>query len=504
MIDFGVVAQMCRAADLDKARAADHAPEYYSLINDFYNGGKAFEKNKLRYLNRRQHDDSPKYLIARCDAARYNNHFAPLIDFLNAACLQSKPQIVAEEIVAGAPGLAYWQRLNTDTDGIGTDLAAQASMATALFLKHSRAYVLVNFPESPIECDTLGKQLECGALDARLTVLGAEDVPYYEHREDGTLRMILVKRRMPAPSPFGEARHEEHIWNHIHENGMLEYRAIRQIDQREWGDENATLTRVRTWDSGMPVFPVGGVASALRRVPWIADRLISTCQQIFNLESALAFSLYTSAYAQLVISDDNTNLKNIIASELSAVKLSSNGKMYYVVPENTAFAAIATEIERLKTNLYSSINSSALQLPNSASNGRQSGVAKFMDFGAITVLIEAFSGLTRDAFGAAIRHIQKVRRDSDAVGVELRGLDDFDISQGSVAFDLLEKLMAQKELPPTARKLATQKMILVAFGEEIPAEDMTKLSAEIAAMNFTEKPAEQKLPAELSNGETEA
>lgn len=476
MMDVRAVPGMVKASELDAVRSADYCPEYYAQIEDFYAGGRAFEQRKEKYLNRRQLDDTTLYRNARLDAARYNNHLAPLIDFLTAACLQAKPQAVVE----GADPSEYWCDLNKDVDGAGTDLAALATTATALFLKHHRAYLLVNFPE-PLVASSKGEQETLGLLDARLAVLGAADVPYYEYAPSGALTLVVVKRVQPEASGFGKPTREIHTWTYIGVNGLAEYSAVRPIGANGWGDEFASITRRREWNTGLPVFAVGGISATLKRMPWIADRLLSTCVQIFNLESALAFSLYTSAYAQLVISDDQVDLKRLIASEMSCIKLSTTGKMYYVVPENTAFDALATEVERLKTNLYASINSAALQLPNSESNGRQSGVAKFMDFGAITVLVESFSSLVRDALEGAIRYIGRVR--ADGVEVELRGLDEFDISQGAQAFDLLQKLLAVEDLPETARKLAKKRMIVVAFGGEIPPEEMGEIENELQADN---------------------
>src|SRR5579864_205580 len=156
------------------------ALETYS---DFYRGGRHFELNKDKYLRRRPIENeagAEGYRQNRLAASYYTPHAGGIGDNLCGTALQFPPRIgVKKDGEADDPRAEYWEGLNHDIDGKGTDTRAFAWCLLSNLIMHKRAYIVVNFPEEAEDKNA-----------ATFSALSAKEVDDWQYDDDGKLEWV--------------------------------------------------------------------------------------------------------------------------------------------------------------------------------------------------------------------------------------------------------------------------------------------------------------------------
>lgn len=432
----------------------DYHDELLRQYSDLYTGGHRFEKNKDHYLRTRQLETSGSaggagLRNARLACASYTPNAAGIIDWLAAAAFQAEPVIIPQG--GSETDNHYYHELNRNVDGCGRDLPSLMRSRLLEYMIHNRAYIAVEFPETP-ETD-LGGQRSVGGLDARLRPLNARNVINWNVDDEGKLRWVLTyfcesKKLAPWSSDCVEC----HTWTYITATGSYEYE---YVDDSKGGysksvlDDRAVakLVEVRKNDLGvLPIIPIhihGG--------PWVMDRIAPIALSLFNREASLQFALDQSAYAMMVVST-NKDISSLVASEVAAIKLSPNNgeSVTFAAPPTNHFDSLQRSCEHLLASMYLAVQAMALQAASNDSNGRQSGVAKFRDFGAIAILISTFAAAMRDSIESAISIIKRARGDS--VEISVAGLNQFDVQSRDVVLNLAKSYLDIPGIPETARR----------------------------------------------------
>ena len=425
----------------------DYRPDRIEVYNDLYEGGERFESRKDNYLRYRSIEKSGdtfanKHRKQRLASATYTPHVAGAVDWIVAATFQSEPGILVDA-KEGESG-DYWNGLNTDADGRGCDFAAIMRERELKALIDGRSYLTARFPKVDLpEKASLARQREAGGLDAVIGTLDAKDVDDWGEDPRGNLEWVRTHIVEPVRVKlWGRPTKERHTWTYITADSLIEYTAERDLDKdgkpKEWGkDAKATTTGPRPHKLGrLPVWPI--------RIPrglWLMNRLAHVALSLFNREASHDWALDTSAFAIPVIQSDK-KIDNIFASELMALKLGPEDKFGWSIPATQHFDALDKSAERKKANLFLAIQATALVAASKDSNGRQSGVAKFRDFGAIATLLSAYAGSLRDAGESLITTIRDAREEKDRVNVSISGLDKFDVQSLELKLKLGESFLS--------------------------------------------------------------
>lgn len=478
--------QSMKVKDLERTHK-DYRADLLTKHQDLYEGGERFERNKDRYLRKRALDQDTEYRKSRVACAHYTPHSAGAIDWLCAAAFQAEPALLAKGDGAQAE---YWHGLNADADGTGRDLAAIARSRLLELMLHQRSYFAIVFPKTKESSDR-AQQRAAGGLSGRLCELDAKDVDDWEHDESGNLVWIRIHTvEQIRANPFGPMDSEKHTWTFVTKELSKKYTASRKLEQN--GTPAAwKVDQLAAGESDEP-HQMGELPIVAIEVPnglWVMQRLAATALAIFNREASLEFALDTSAYALPVIRSKRP-IKGMVASELGALRIDPEDSAGFLESSGKHFEVLASRVEVLKADLFLAIQAMALQAAAKDDNGRQSGVAKFRDFGAITTLLSAFAAAMRDALEKAIAKIKKVR-DEEKVEVTLQGLDKFDVQSLELKLKLADSFLKIPGIPDAARKWVVTSCSLAMAADAPPAtREEIRVEAEKSAVEKAEPPAE--------------
>lgn len=465
----------------------EYRPDLIEMYQDLYEGGERFEKRKNKYLRFRALEKSGmpagrKLRDGRLDSATYTPHVSGLMEFLLSACMQAEPAILASGPEAKT---AYYNGLNSNADGRGTDLPALIRSRMLEGMLQFRSCLTIVFPEDGSTYTDLQAQREAGALDAHLGVLDAKDIDDWECDEEGELLWVRTHTQVWERSkPYGARDTAKHIWAFITPTETTTFVARRSADDERkdyWPkDANAVADDPKPHSLGALPVVMLDIPKGLHVMARLANLVIG----LFNREASEDYALDSSAYALPVLFTQK-DISKIVLHEMAALKLEPNDKFEWSAPGSSHFAALADNAERKKESLYGAVQAMALQAAQKDSNGRQSGVAKFRDYGAIANLCSAFAAAARDALEKSIRLIQRARGDED-VTITISGLDRFDIQSIELLLKECAEFMALPA-PQTAKRYALQKTSL-ALCADAPAEIREKIRQEAETLDVPPVP----------------
>jgi hypothetical protein len=316
-------------------------------------------------------------------------------------------------------------------------------------------------------------------LDADISGLNACCVDDWEEDEDERLLWVRTHRITKTRSrQYGPTDLEVHTWTYITPDWIAEYQATRKIDQKVWPkDALAFRIALKPGCGFLPVIPIK-VPSGM----WVMNRLFPIALSLFNREASEDYALDSSAFALPVVKTKK-DLKSIVGSEVSVLKLDPEDSFEWATPPSDHFTALADSAERKKEGLFLAVQAMGLQTSSKDSQGRQSGAAKRYDAAMIAVLLSAFAAALRDALEQTVRLIQQVREDDD-VTISITGLDRFDVSNVELLLRQVSEFIA---LPgsPTAQRWSIQKLSL-AMCSDAPADEREKIRTECQQINMTE------------------
>ncbi len=201
----------------------------------------------------------------------------------------------------------------------------------------------------------------------------------------------------------------------------------------------------------------------------------------------MGFSLLT-----LIGTDSEQEVSAVIDPDVEALKMKT-GQAQFLSPNVAIFAALSGDLEKQEKAMDDAIQVAALSVATRDTQGRQSGVAKFREFGSLANLLSSYGIALRNAFEAAIAII-KTARGEDKI-VKLDGLDRFDIQ----SLDLKTK-QAKDVLPlstsPTFDRVLTAELLL-AHAHDFPEQ----VRAIIAREALTAPPKEPEAEGPPGPGE---
>jgi len=170
-----------------------------------------------------------------------------------------------------------------------------------------------------------------------------------------------------------------------------------------------------------------------------------------NKSNALAWALTMGLFATPVIYSDR-EWKQIVG-ESYYIQLGPEDRFGWTEPEGHVYQIAAENLNRLKDEIYRVCYLMTQAGGAFSSSAAQSGLSKQRDFTITQEVLRTYGDVVKDTMKRVLRGIDAARE--DGLGIDVSGLDEFDIGDFSSEIDDAAKLL---ELGAGSRTL--QKQIL--------------------------------------------
>ena len=448
-----------------------------------------FNEHKGDYLPQEATESGPsngRYL-RRLKYACYTSHIGSLIWFLSRAAFCSRPALIPPAENAG-----YWPTLNDDADGAGHNLTETLVQLLVEGLTQGRAYLSPVFPDddddeySEAALTNLANQKAAGALDARMAVIPAIQVPRWATDDKGNLRYVIRHlEEDERPSIFEPVTGIRHTWIVLTPTWIQEYTALQPLGTNgkptAWADDAvATGAEAKDHEMGcVPFIPL--------QVPHVVRQLADEALSLFRTEAAHDWFQHESAYSQLVIASDKAVESSgaIVSKSDFALVLERGASATFASPNAAHDQSFDARESTKKNNIYMALQSLSLQTPSLKSGPRQSGDAKSLDMGQLQTICEAFAGSVRDCLAAWVRAVQRARKE-ESLAITITGLDRCDVEGLGAKLDFAERFV-KLGVPPSAKRFVLGDLATSAAAAA-PPEVKQAIKAEMETLDV-DKPA---------------
>lgn len=175
----------------------------------------------------------------------------------------------------------------------------------------------------------------------------------------------------------------------------------------------------------------------------------------FNKSNALAWALTMGLFAMPVVYSDRE--WNQMVGESYYIQLGPEDKFGWTEPEGKVYQIAADNLTQLQEEIYR-----VCYLPQAGGSldkgGRQSGLAKQMDFSITQEVLKAYGDAVKEQIRRVLKAIAAAREDEVEIGVT--GMDEFDISEFSTELADAKELLALGMNSPTLKKEIFKKLAL--------------------------------------------
>jgi len=188
---------------------------------------------------------------------------------------------------------------------------------------------------------------------------------------------------------------------------------------------------------------------------WMLNRASSLQLEHFNKSNALGWALTMGLFAMPVVYSDREWTQMV--GESYYIQLGPGDKFGWTEPEGKVYQIASDNLVQLQEEIYR-----VCYLPQAGGSldkgGRQSGLAKQMDFSITQEVLRAYGDSIKDQIRRVLQAIGAAREDGLDIGVT--GMDEFDIADFSTELDDAEKLLALGMDSPTLKKEVFKRLAL--------------------------------------------
>lgn len=449
-------------------------PEYvarkqmWKRYRDLYVGGEQFRMNAQEYLVRRQREPGDVY-AERLVRVFYENYIGSIVDWYAATLFRREPVLTFDGKNEAAE--KFFSALVEDVDRKGTHLNDFFRRQFIESLITGGSYTLVDFPRSPVKAGTRGEEDALGASRAYLVDYAADDIINWSLDERGNFDWVVIRTRQIKKNRVEDAQWSiETRWSYYDRQTFRIY-----VSTRDSGFASAAALV----DEGMH-----GLAK-LDQVPlfglrmqeglWMLNRAGSLQIEHFNKSNALGWALTMGLFAMPVVYSDRE--WNQMVGESYYIQLGPEDKFGWTEPEGRVYQIAADNLTQLQEEIYR-----VCYLPQAGGSldkgGRQSGLAKQMDFSITQEVLRAYGDGVKEQIRRVLKAIAAAREDGIEIGVG--GMDEFDISDFSTELADAQQLLGLGMNSPTLKKEIFKKLALK-YLSDTRQEVKDKIAAEIEA-----------------------
>ena len=391
-------------ADLLKP-GAEYSASDISEADALYHGGTKFTERIEDFLVKRKIEDQNKdHYELRKRRAFYVPYTGGLLDYIAAKALDKVLKIETD------CGDEYYESLLTDIDGNGTSIKTFAITCLIHAMLFRRAYVFPDFGTPAV----FGEFKD----DARLVMMEPQDIDDWQTDEKDRIEWVrshtMELTRDPA-KPYLPPEIETHYWTFF--DGQNAYRYTASKPKSEAWQFEAKATMDLTAPHGLDECPVFNVRVGENME--IFDRIKSVAVALFNREASITWALDMAAYATLILILDTTTVKDIVSSELAALKLKVGESANYISPPPGIFDPLFTDADRLKANLMDVVRAQGVNAADLPQAGRLSGAAVTAMREPSESILRSFADPVLEAINRALAAIAKKRGTTTTVRIVL-------------------------------------------------------------------------------------
>ncbi|MCP5111099.1 MAG: hypothetical protein GY953_09710 [bacterium] len=426
-------------------------PEYierkhvWRTYRDLYVGGEQLRANASQYLTRRQKEPLDVY-GERLSRVFYENYTGSIIDWYAATLFRREPVVLTEG--DNQAGKHFVNEFTEDCDLRGSTLSEFFRTQLIHTLVCGTSYILVDFPRSAERPGSRAEEDACGASRAYLVGYTPEQVINWNVDDRGNCDWVVIRhsflRQDTAES--GE-RVRETRWTRYDRTSFKVYRRV--------GEEGAPIQLVDSGQHGLakqqrvPVFEM--------KVPdglWLMNKAGLLQLEHFNKSNALSWALTMGLFATPVVYSDRE--WNQIVGESYYIQLGPEDRFGWTEPEGHVFQIAADNLNRLQQEIYRVCYLLSQGGGPSGSGAAQSGLSKQRDFAITQEVLRAYGDVVKDTMKRVLRQIAEARQDE--LGIDVSGLDEFDIGDFSGELADAERLLNLGIESPTLRQQIFKKL----------------------------------------------
>jgi hypothetical protein len=430
-----------------------------------YAGGEHFRENAAEYLLRRQKEPIEVYQ-ERLARVFYENYLGSIVDWYTATLVRREPVLEFEGTNDRAKD--FFAAFVQNCDLRGTTLTQFFKQQLTEALVCGKSYVVVDFPRTDGPALTRADEDASGRSRAYLVAYGADELINWSHDQSGELEWVVIRTsllKQDSVKTFGWKRETRWIYYdrerfEIYERRGADQKTIELVDQGSHGF--AGIRRV-------PVFDLK-VSEGL----WLANKIALLQLEHFNKSNALGWALTMGLFAMPVIYSEREFSQ--ITGESYYIQLGPEDKFGWTEPTGNVFQIAADNLGRLKDEIYRVTY--LMQQAGDGSGSNQSGLSRQWDFSVTQEILRAYGAIVKDSIRNVLSAIVAARQDD--LGVDVVGLDEFDITDFSTEANDAKSLLALGIQSPTLTK-QIQKRVAMKYLCDSRQEIKNRIAEEIDA-----------------------
>ena len=428
-------------------------PEYraqsdvWAKYRDLYVGGEQMIRNADRYLVARQNEPGDVY-GERLRRAFYENYIGSIIDWYAATLFRREPVLTFEG--TDERGRAFYNEFAEDCDLRGSSLSEffRRQLVNALVL--GKSYVVVDFPRVGRTASTRAEEDELGVSRAYLCEYPATSLIHWEKDQQGEFEWAVLRSERLAAGADG--------------GGAVERRWIR--DDRE-GFQIFEQMEARGKKTGPALVDEGrhGLAGQ-RRVPvfeftageglWLMNKAASLQLEHFNKSNGLSWGLTMGLFAMPVVYSDRE--WDQLVGDSYYLQLGKEDKFGWTEPEGHVYEIALKNLDRLKEEIYRVCYLMSQAGGSLTKNSALTGYSKERDYAVTQEVLRAFGDAVKDTMKRVLSAVAAARE--DRIGVDVAGLDEFDIGDFTEELANAERLLGLGIESATLRKQVFKKLAM--------------------------------------------
>lgn len=385
---------------------------------DFYAGGEQLRRNAALYLIRRQKEPNDIY-SERLSRVFYENYLGSCIDWYAAALFRSRPALQFRTTAQAARD--YYGELVQDADRRGTglfDLVRKAFVETLVF---GESFMRIDFPHVEATVETRAQEDAVGRSRAYLAPCSPLEVINWRQDPSGELEWAVLRtdhsyqERFDDPNAVTETR-----WTYFDKENYRIY------SSRTAAGNAGRERTVELVDEGRHALAgerrVPLVRMAVSEGLWLANKAALLAEEHFNKSNALSWALHMGLFAMPVVYSEREWQQ--IVGEAYYIQLGPDDRFGWTEPEGKVFEIAASNLDRLKDEIYRVCYLMTQAGGREARNLGQSGASKKRDFAVTHEVLRAYGAMVREFMSRTLQTVASAR--GDDVQIEIAGMDSFD------------------------------------------------------------------------------
>jgi hypothetical protein len=374
----------------------------------------------------------------------------------------------------------FYTEFTGNCDCRGSSLVEIARKAFIRALVFRESYLLVDFPRVKETVSTRADEEALGKSRAYLVPYTPQQLINWKVDDKGEFEWVVLKSERTYQEAFDRSDLvREQRW------AVYDRTNFRIFSHKKREPAGAGASPSTPAGEGAELIDEGrhGLAEA-GRVPlakmtvsdglWLANKAALLQQEHFNKSNALSWALHMGLFAMPVIYSEREWQQ--IVGEAYYIQLGPNDRFGWTEPEGHVFQVAATNLDRLKDEIYRVCYLMTQAGGHEARNLGQSGASKQRDFAVTHEVLRAYGAMVKEFLRRVFELVRAARQDD--VEFEIAGMDEFDMPDFS---DEINDAMGLRQLgiksPRFEREL--QKRVALKYLEGATQETRNEVVREI-------------------------